>query len=329
MCDYGTSDFVILGFERDNVERFLSWLILALMPLVALVVTLIIPLFYVRRWRMSQERSVRKSPLTKELLRSPGHSLRQKIDEVQEELAFWLTILLVAPFVLISLHVCDSHYRGTPDSLHRYALGVGVLVFVGVVFGRKVTKLYNEHRALVLGMEGELATGQELDQLMLDGCRVFHDIKARHGNIDHVVVSRSGVFCVETKMISKYIAGNSKAEVIVDHDQNVLRFANFERELPSAQIESQTTWLSEFLSSATGDTVRAEGILALPGYFIKQRIGRGSVFVINPIKPTCFFVHSRRVLSDQMIRRISHQLDQLCRDVKPSFRGEPGWQDAK
>ncbi len=311
------------------MERSLSWLMLALMPVAALVVTLIIPLIYIRRWRLSQDRSLRTSPLTKELLRSPGHSLRQKIDGVQDELCLWLTVLIAMPFMLISLHVCDSHYRGTPDSVYRYALAVSVLIVFGVVFGRKITRLYNEHRALVLGMEGELATGQELDQLMLAGCRVFHDIKARYGNIDHVVVSSSGVFCVETKMVSKYVAGKAKAEVIVDHEQNVLRFTNFEREIPSAQIESQTAWLSDFLSSATGDAVRLEGILALPGYFIKQRIGRGSVFVINPVKPKRFFVHSRKVLSDQMIRRIAHQLEQLCRDVQPSFRGEASWQDAE
>ncbi len=309
------------------MERFLSWVMLVLLPAAAMAVAMIIPILLVKRWRGDQERSLRKSPLTRELLRSPGHSLRQKIDEVEEDLYSSLAILLIAPFALISMHVCDSYYRGTPESIFRYAIGVGALIVAGVVFGRRITKNLNQRRNLVLGMEGELATGQELDQLMLDGCRVFHDIKARHGNIDHVVVSRSGVFCVETKMISKYTAGNDKAEVVVDHDQNVLRFANFEREIPSGQIERQTAWLSEYLSSATGDSVRAEGILALPGYFITKRIGRGSVYVINPVKPTRFFVNSRKVFSDQVIKRISHQLDQLCRDVQPSFRDDPSWQD--
>ena len=309
------------------MDQFLSWLALVLMPIAALVLAMAIPFVIVYRWRGGQERSLRKSPLTRELLRSPGHSLRQEIDEVAGDLYSSLAMLMIAPFALIALHVCDSYYRGTPESLFRYLLIVGALVVAGVVFGRKITKSLNQRRSLVLGMEGELATGQELDQLMLDGCRVFHDIKARHGNIDHVVVSRSGVFCVETKMISKFKTGDDKAEVVVDHDQNVLRFANFEREIPSKQIESQTSWLSEFLSSATGDTVRAEGILALPGYFIAKRIGRGSVYVINPVKPTRFFVQSRQVLSEQMITRIAHQLDQLCRDVQPSFREEPSWRD--
>jgi Nuclease-related domain len=310
------------------MERFLSWMMLVLMPVAAIAVAIIIPIVLVSRWRRSQKRLLRKSPLTRELLRSPGHSLSQEIDEVEEDLSNSITVLFVVPFALISIHVCDSYYRGTPESFFRYAVGASVLIIASVFFGRRIIKSLGQRRNLVLGMEGELATGQELDQLMLDGCRVFHDIKARHGNIDNVVVSHSGVFCVETKMISKYKVGHDKAEVVVDHDQNVMRFANFEREIPSAQIESQTRWLSEFLSSATGETVRAEGMLALPGYCIAKRIGKGSVYVFSPVRPLRFFANSRKVLSDQQIKRISHQLEQLCRDVQPSFQDDPNWEKA-
>jgi hypothetical protein len=209
---------------------------------------------------------------------------------------------------------------------------IGAALACSAFFGRRLTNNLERRRRYVLGMEGELATGQELDQLMLDGCRVYHDIKAKHGNIDHVVVSRSGVYCVETKTISKFRSGGDKQNVVVDHHQNLLIFDNYQREIPVNQIESQVSWLSKYLQSATGDFVHVEGLLALPGYFVKERIGRervgrGSFYVINPLKPKAFFVRSKQVLSNQMITRVAHQLDLVCRDVQPSFQEQTDWDE--
>ena len=51
---------------------------------------------------------------------------------------------------------------------------------------------------LRLGLDAELAVGQELDQLMRQGAAVFHDFPADKFNIDHIVISRGGVFAIET-----------------------------------------------------------------------------------------------------------------------------------
>ena len=48
------------------------------------------------------------------------------------------------------------------------------------VCGRKLLRLLNERKSYALGLDGELATAEELNQLMRDGCRVFHDIPFRH-----------------------------------------------------------------------------------------------------------------------------------------------------
>lgn len=74
----------------------------------------------------------------------------------------------------------------------------------------------------------------------------------------------------------------------------------------------------------------AESILALPGWFVKERIGRGSVCVIIPYKPKMFFVHNRVVLGPAGAQQISHQLELLCRDVEPSFlEKQARWENQK
>jgi hypothetical protein len=53
------------------------------------------------------------------------------------------------------------------------------------------------------------------------------------------------------------------------------------------------------------------------------------VYVINPLRPKKCFVQQRQSLSDMQVQRIAHQLEQLCRNVEPSFRVVPGFALAK
>lgn len=78
-------------------------------------------------------------------------------------------------------------------------LGIGLTVYCLT----NLLKHLNLRRSYQLGYEGEIAVGQELNQLMLDGYRVYHDFPGDKFNIDHIVVGPPGVFAVETKARSK------------------------------------------------------------------------------------------------------------------------------
>lgn len=276
-------------------------------------------------WRRLQSQKTRQNPLTRSLLRSPGHSLRKKIDDLDIEVNSILTAWLMLPAIMCIYHLSDSYFRETPESTSRIILEFSVVVAISLVIGRSLLRKLEELRRFKLGLEGELATGQELDQLMLDGCRVFHDIPFPYGNIDHVVVSCSGVFTVNTKMRGKPKEGEGKAEIVIDYENDEIRFPDFKWRIPNKQLETEARWLSQHLSAAMGETVEAEPILALPGWYISNRIGRGKAFVINPVKPKRFFVQSRQVFSDTRVGQLAHHLEQLCRDVQPSFREDPSW----
>lgn len=277
---------------------------------------------------LSHERSKRRqSPLTRNMLRSPGHSVRQRINDLNSDLYAYFLATAMIPILALAGHLSVSYFHNEPETISRVLLTVlaaATMLFLAI---RKVIRIIRELRSFVLGLEGELATGEELNQLMLDGCRVFHDIPFPYGNIDHVVVSPSGVYTVSTKMRGKPAEGDS--ELVVDHDRNLLRFPDGAYPIPTRQSETELKWLSDFLGSAIGQAVQVEAIIAYPGWFIKKRIGRGGVYVINPQKPHKFFLRSRSVLSPQMIQQVAHQLEQLVRDVEPSFRKDRKWETTK
>ena len=84
---------------------------------------------------------------------------------------------------------------------------------------------------------------------------------------------------------------------------------------PIDQVKDQPGWLSKWLSSAVGDPVKVSPMVTLPGWFVERKSPNG-IPVLNP-KLVKSFLDSKRkeVLSDSMIKRICHQLEEKCRDV--------------
>jgi hypothetical protein len=170
---------------------------------------------------------------------------------------------------------------------------------------------------LRLGYEGELAVGQELNQLMSSGYRVFHDFPADGFNVDHVVIGPTGVFAVETKARRKPATGDSRADSRVEYTGQILHFPSWDDRKTLDQTLRQAKWLSRWLSSAVGELVHVRSAVALPGWYVKQT-GRGDVLVFSGKRPDTVFpkVHGK-ALSPAMVQRIAHQVEAKCRDIAP------------
>ena len=131
-----------------------------------------------------------------------------------------------------------------------------------------------------LGLDGEVAVGQELDQLMRQGAAVFHDFPCEGFNIDHIVIARQGVFAVETKGFSKPVDEDGTAAHRVVFDGRKLVWPERTDAKPLEQAERNARWLSTWLGKATGEPVGVKAVLALPGWFVERK-GRGAVQVLG------------------------------------------------
>jgi hypothetical protein len=178
----------------------------------------------------------------------------------------------------------------------------------------------NKNKRVRLGWEGERAVGEELNQLMLQGYRVFHDIpKELRGNVDHVVVGPNGVFAIETKAISK--DGNAKGgdAVKIAFDGKQMIFPNGRKLTdPLDQSMQHATWLKKFLLSSTGESFAVTPVVVIPGWFISRTGPSKEVFLLSggEIQKTFSKLPGQKLNSVQ-IQRITHQLDRLCRSVEP------------
>lgn len=184
----------------------------------------------------------KRSPLTRDLLRSPGESLRQQIDEINVDVDVCLFMSAFVPLSIYAIFLTQLHFTKVHNPVFVAALyGFFVLFCEGYVIV-KLTKAFTFRNQLRLGLDAEAAIGQELNQLMLDGYRVYHDFQADGFNIDHVVIGPNGVFAVETKGRAKPKETDNKKNWSVIYDGQTLQFPNWTERDYLPQARRQAGW---------------------------------------------------------------------------------------
>jgi hypothetical protein len=151
---------------------------------------------------------------------------------------------------------------------------------------------------------------------------VFHDVIAtdrlNQFNVDHIIVGSSGVYAVETKTRSKPLKQKGENSAVVTYDGASLKFPDNIDTSSLKQARLNAVWLQKWLSSAVGEKINVEAILTIPGWFVERKSFPRNVHVLNP-KQIKGFLKSKKEkpLSESLVQRIVHQLDQKCRDIDP------------
>ncbi|QDU74940.1 Nuclease-related domain protein [Bremerella volcania] len=270
-------------------------------------------LLFAHRLRMQ-----RKTPLTKDLLRPPGHSLRLVYDELREKIDMYLVMTIILPVTGLSAYLLWDQSKSEPI-VTAVAISLAILFWELLLLWLMWKSVRKAHQIRV-GLDGEMAVAEELNLLMLEGCRVFHDVPIEYGNIDHVVVSPSGVFAIETKTVTKLPEKGMNAKVSVDSKSNVIHFPNFDFKINLDQVETQVRCLTDFLSESTGDQIQVKPIIVIPGWYVERTFGQQKVRVINPALARQYLCTSTKKLNNEQIQRIVFQLNRICRDVEPSLK---------
>jgi hypothetical protein len=289
-------------------------------PTVLLFVAFLVPLQLVL-WLRSLQRRGRRSPLTTKLLRGPGTALREELEDASGDVSAYIGVLLFLPPLVLSVHLSQSYFGGQPETLFRIVLG-SLLGVGGALFASfRLLRAAQRRFKLRCALDAEIAVAQELDQLMRQGAIAFHDFPAEEFNIDHVVVTRGGVFAVETKSRLKPDRGAGADEAKVVFDGHALVFPGWIDTATLEQARRQATWLGRWLSKAVGTGVDVKPVVALPGWYVERK-AKSDVLVISGREAKSLMSGWRsEPLSDEMMNRIAHQLEERCRDVEPMQYG--------
>jgi hypothetical protein len=270
--------------------------------LVTLPIYITLPFIY---WTKHKHQNKRKDPFYEfDIERPAGYSVNNELLSKSFDVGGLFANLIAAGAIFAI--VISNQAINQPTKIFLTVLFVIFFIVVLIRLIKLVQNIFN----LRDGLKAEQLVGQSLTQLLYSKFYVYHDIPATSlkFNIDHVVVCPSGVFAVETKSRRKGISGTHH-KVSVKNDK--LEFSTWTDTKIIEQAKRQTKWLSQELTSSTGEHVAVSPIVALPGYFVERK-DKSSVLVLNHkllSKPQNYV--SNNQLSEEQIKRICYQLKQM------------------
>ena len=214
-----------------------------------------------------------RSPLKERPLRVAGQSVDDEIRRLLVDEAFPFAMVAAFAVYLAALEWLRLVLKTSPWVMTLVAAAAfGYSLYRLAQLGKRLD-------ALRLGRDGERAVAESLDELKAAGAVVFHDIQAPNFNVDHVILSRQGIFAVETKTLSKA----RRAEATYDGKTLLLNGRPPQRD-PIAQIEGYADWVGRTLAAMTGKRYAIRPVVVLPGWFV--RLGNDAqghrTWVLNP-----------------------------------------------
>lgn len=219
----------------------------------------------------------KKSPIKDKPLRYVGQSLDERIHKLinEDAVPYLLSCLLI---VYLAGYEWWRYYKNPPPSPKAITF-IASLFIIFCVY--KVRKIMKKVKAIKLGRDGERAVGQYLDNLREKGHRIFHDLLGDNFNLDHVIISRKGIYVVETKTYSKPAKGEAK----IGFDGEKLKIQALGAQTkPITQVIAASNWLKHILIESTGKNFSIRPVILFPGWYVESTVqGKQSpVWVLNP-----------------------------------------------
>jgi len=297
-------------------------------PVLLLFVPMFLAIALLYGWIYLKKRGNRKFPFSDAVLRNPGESLAEKISDLSFDFAMYFPMAALVPLYSYAAYLQIGADRQRAPSL---MVAVPLFIFAALAtawFLIKIVRTTNKLHSYRLGYAGEVAVGSALNQLMLRGYRVFHDIQGDKGfNIDHLLIGPSGVFAVETKTNTKRKKIQGKQAFKVMYDGKSLYFPDRNNTPERSfldQAKRNAKWVSKWLSDATGHPVKAQPVLVLPGWFVEVK-KPGDVRVLNHNQVQSLTdVTKVKPLDKAEVERIAYQIQQRCqnRNIVPKVFAE-------
>lgn len=243
-----------------------------------------------------------RSPIKNLPVHVPGQSISARINSVFDA---HVTEPFTTAAILVAIAFMEwwrmyFHLRPMPKLYTLMAL-------IGIWWAyRKIRKARLEVDNLKLGLTGERAVGQYLEEALVPlKHHVFHDIPGETFNIDHLVVGPNGVFSIETKTRSKPASG--PCHVVYDGESVKVNGTTPDRD-PIIQAKAAARWIHELLESSTGKKFSVKPIVLFPGWFVESNHEQHDVWVLNEKGAPVFIQRTKEQLSPEDVSLISFHL---------------------
>jgi hypothetical protein len=251
----------------------------------------------------------KRSPLKEKPLRYAGQSLDEQIEDKALDLMYWV----VLPCFSIILAIGDWFRFFNPRPAQPIIITI-VSIFL-VAWGiNKIIKGKKEIDRLKMARDGEKLVAEGLQEMIKQGATVLNDIQGDKFNIDHVVVSKNGIYLIETKTFSKPV--KKEAKISFDNEYVFADGFLIDRN-PIQQAKALTKWLQDLLLQSTGTKFAIQPVVLFPGWFIEPMKRGQEVWILNPKALPTFISNEPCILIDTDVHLVTFHLSRYIRTTLP------------
>ncbi len=252
----------------------------------------------------------KRSPLKDKPLRYAGQSLQEQIEDKALDLVYWFLV----PSVSLILAIADWVRFLNPQPAARPIL---VTVVTVILLGWGIYKMFTAKREidrLKMARDGEKLVAEGLQEMIKQGATVLNDIQGEKFNIDHVVVSKNGIYLIETKTFSKPI--KKEAKISFDNEKVFADGFLIDRN-PIQQAKALAKWLQDLLIQSTGTKFAIRPVVLFPGWFIEPMKRGQEVWILNPKALPTFVSNEPALLKDTDVHLVAFHLSRYIRTFTP------------
>lgn len=242
------------------------------------------------------------------LLRVAGQSLDEKLDELQSNILdktfSYMGTIFVSVILIVSFNLPSYAY-----------IFVGIFYFYTLWYIVKHTPMIRSYK---LGRDGERSVAQYLSivarQLSKEdsNMHIYNDLvnEKTSSNIDHVVVSKKGIFIFETKTYRK----NKGIKNTIKSDGKKLFKNGYEitSDIP-LQVKGQIKWLQDELLQKTGKKYTIIPSIVFVGWYVdSQKIDDINITTAKTLKYILENQYRDVLYDDEELKRITSVVHKLA-----------------
>lgn len=231
---------------------------------VALTSTIVF-LLIAKTWN-AISRTISSTPnFSDRIMHEAAQRFRDELDRLSCSQSTYLSGVLVFVMLFIAAYVLQAKHLFVGYPSWQLYLQLGFLFLVSGYAAFCLGKIVLARYQVQFLRDANVAIGHQLQQISVQGTRVFHDVGTSAGIVDHVIVGQNGIYAINV------VARRSSKRAHARLRDNVIEYSNSKANHSIIDIAAKTARLQKEFRQLLGHKVRVRSVIAVPGWDIGEQ----------------------------------------------------------
>jgi nuclease-like protein len=231
---------------------------------VALTSTIVF-LLIAKTWN-AISRNISSTPnFSDRIMHEAAQRFRDELERLSCSQSTYLSGVLVFVMLFIAAYVLQAKHLFAGYPSWQLYLQLGFLLLVSGYAAFCLGKIVRARYQVQFLRDANVAIGHQLQQISVQGTRVFHDVKTSTGIVDHVIVGQNGIYAINV------VARRSVRRAHARLRDNVIEYSNSKANQSIVDIAAKTSRLQKEFRQLLDHKVRVRSVIAVPGWDIGEQ----------------------------------------------------------